>query len=108
MSAERLRAGDFDRRIQIFKPTTIENELGQLSGADVLVATVWAQYVEKLFTKVEAEREAISATEYFLIRWRNDVDETMSIVHDGIKFEIDRIAEYGRRVGLKLYVRSVR
>lgn len=98
-----MQAGKLDRRIVIQTPTATRDGAGQPVKTWGLLATVWAK-VEHLRGKEPFQGEQFNAqrTSVFTIRHRTDVDETMQIIFDGDTYDIQSIAEKGRREGLEI------
>lgn len=98
-----MNAGKLDRRITINTTTTAQDNAGQPIATTVLLATVWA-HVDQLRGREPFQGEQFNAQQLtvFTIRYRSDVDETMSIVHDGETYDIQSIREIGRREGLEI------
>lgn len=100
-----MKAGRLDRRILIQRPVPVRNDTGeQLTGwADV--ASVWASFNRKSGTEEQrAEQRSNRQDVEFEIRYRAGITPTMSVIHDGERYEIDDVGECGegRRDGLLL------
>lgn len=98
-----MNAGKLDRRISIFTTTTARDGAGQPIATAVLLASVWAS-VEQLRGREPFQGDQFNAqqTTIFTIRYRDDIDATMSIAHDGESYDIQSIKELGRREGLEI------
>lgn len=98
-----MQAGTLDRRIVIQTFTTTQDGAGQPVPTPSTLATVWAA-VDSLRGKEPFQGEQFNAqrVSVFKIRWRDDIDETMQIVHDGDTYDIQSIIEVGRREGLEI------
>lgn len=98
-----MRAGRLARRITLLRQTETQGPDGAPIRTWSEVAKVWAELVpvggrERL----QAPQTIAERTARIRIRWRSDVDEQMRIRHDGRLWEIQGIAEIGRREGLEL------
>lgn len=101
-----MDAFKLDRRIVIEQRTDTRNALGEGVPAWTTFATVWAQRVPMRGAELFAAQQVVPQVENKLrIRWRDDLDESMRIVDDGVTYGIQHIAEIGRRDGLEIKVR---
>ena len=98
-----MQAGKLDRRITIQSRTLAKDGAGQPVETWATLCTVWAHF-ESLRGKEPFEGQQFNAqrVSVFMIRWRDDVDETMQIIFDGDTYNIQSIAEKGRREGLEI------
>ena len=98
-----MNAGKLDRRVEIRSQTLSQDNAGQPIPTTVLVATVWA-HAEQLRGREPFQGDQFNAQQLavFQIRWRSDIDETMTITHDGETYDIQSIREIGRREGLEI------
>lgn len=85
-----LAAGDLRHFVVIQRPRAFQNEeTGELETCWVMVAQVYAQIVPssvREFTAAAAEQSEASGR--IVIRYRDDVDATMRIVHRGRAYQI--------------------
>lgn len=98
-----MQAGKLDRRIVIRSHTSAQDGAGQPVETLTMLCTVWA-YVTHLRGPEPFQGQQFNPQRktVFLIRWRDDIDETMQIEHDGETYDIQSIAEKGRREGLEI------
>lgn len=102
-----MLSGKLDRRLRIERDTTSRDASGGLVHAWTELATVWGQALPlKGREFIEAAQFVAGAEIRFRIRWRADVTEAMRIVHDGISYDIQHIAEIGRREGLEILAKK--
>lgn len=108
-----MKAGELDRRILIQRVVALRNDHGEIIMGWVDVATTWASF--KRVSGVEeqkAEQRSNRQQVQFTIRYRADIDPTMSVVYDGERYEIEDVGDAGdgRRDGLVLsgYAREVK
>ena len=89
-----------DRIITIQQLSVTRDSFGAEVETWVDLAQVWASFTPQSAREQfrnESNIEQASNTAAFRIRWRDDVDETMRIVHDGHEWDIEGIIEVGRR-----------
>lgn len=101
-----MRAGDLDRKIVIQTVTESRSGSGAVTDSWSAFATVWAK-VRPLSGREYLAAAQINAevdTE-FTIRWLSGVTPKMRISYDGNIYDIEHIAEIGRREGLKILTR---
>lgn len=97
-----MRAGSLDRRVTLRRPVTTDNAYGEPAPAWTDVATVWAKVVQGAAGEVMARGVAARVDVLFRIRWRTDVTTAWRIVHGADTYDIQSIAEVGRREGLEI------
>lgn len=102
-----LEAGKLDRRVDILAVTTGADDMGGVTHATSVVATVWAEKHDlrgREFYAANADNAEIETR--FRIRYRDDVTAENLISYDGREFEIVSVAEIGRREGLEIMARA--
>jgi SPP1 family predicted phage head-tail adaptor len=96
-------AGTLDRRIVIQQRTDTRDAGGEPVPTWSTLATVWARVTHLRGTEpFQGQQFNAQRFTVFNIRYRDDVDETMQIVHDGETYDIQGVSEVGRRVGLEI------
>lgn len=101
-----LAAGRLDRRIRIERFTVTRDDFNAPSEAWATLTTVWASV--RQFTGYErnlADQVQGHAATVFTIRHSStvaDVNPKDRVVYDGRTFNIEAVAEIGRREGLAL------
>lgn len=104
-----IRAGQLDRMLSLR-----HRVLGtQDSNGSYPDATI-TEYAEVPGRKLEisgreyfaAQQKNAERTVRFLIRYRTDVLNTDRIVCEGISYDIEHVAEYGRREGLEIFAKA--
>jgi head-tail adaptor len=103
-----MKLGKLDRRIRIERdgaPT--HNGYQNVSGEPVTVATVWAQWMPGVGRERFANDENVAtAPGVFVIRWSSrvrDVSPLDRVEFEGRMYDIGRVEEIGRRVGLRIF-----
>lgn len=103
-----MRAGNLDRRITIQTVGTIVDDYGrEVPGGTVDLATVWASMQQQggrefiAADAVQAERKVV-----FRLHYVSGLDEAMTVLHDGMEYDIREVRELGRRQGLELHCTS--
>ena len=98
-----LDAKALDRRIRMERKVSTRDAF----GGEVISYTLRAEVFASVFN--QRGREAFLAQQMtpladieFRIRWRSDVVETDRVVHDGKVYDIQYIAEMGRRRKLRI------
>lgn len=98
-----MEAGKLDRRITIEAPQTTRDEYGQALVQFVPLATCWAEKRDLTGRELLAAKQVVaSAQTKFRIRYRTDFDTTARIVYGDRVYDIEHIAEIGRREGLEI------
>lgn len=104
-----IAAGELDRRLTLQRPiTTIDPALNQpVSAGWQTLATVWAKRTAVAGADaVEGAQPGRTSTHRFLIRWASALSGLTSsdqVACDGVTYQVDRIEEFGRRVGLFIW-----
>ena len=98
-----MKTGTLDRRITINTTTVAQDGAGQPIPTTVVLATVWAK-VDHLRGREPFQGGQFNAQRVtvFTIRYRTDVDETMTIEFDGETYDIQSVTEIGRGEGLEI------
>ena len=105
-----MRAGQLDRQILIMTPPDPEdvNDLGEPAADWTLVATVWAEFRPQSGREIQRPGKTVAeAVDVFVIRYRADVNTAMKVILGPDHYQIQRVAEVGRRQGLELTCRKV-
>lgn len=102
-----MRAGKMDRRIEIFKEVVTRNDSLEHIRTPTLHAEVYADFMQNAFSEryVIQQRKA-EVTAVFLIRWRGDLNPTMWVEYDGLKYDIIGTLEIGRRETLSINAKA--
>ena len=80
-------------RIEIQKFTEVENEVSSLEKGWATFIKCWASKVQ-LKGSINSVADEKIGTEYtyrFKIRYRNDIDESMRVVYDGVIYDIQHV-----------------
>lgn len=102
-----LRAGKLDRQITIERQSETVAESGAVSKTRTPIATVRAELVQQSIDEFLAGfGEAEAGALVFRIRYLAGITTADRVLFDGSAYEIDEIAELGRRRALEL--RTVR
>ena len=91
-----IKVGAMRHRITLTKPSTVVNEKGRRITIWEPVATIWAAVRDvtgREFYVAQANHAEDVVT--FSIRWRNDVDASWRLVHDGTSYDILEVNHLG-------------
>ena len=92
-----------DRFITIEEFTSVQDAFGQETETWTEFATVWAEKVDiKARERFAAAQDIAEETTRFRLRYLLGVSPKMRIVDDGKTYDIEGIAELGRRVGMEI------
>lgn len=101
-----MRAGRLDRRVKIKSQTQTRDSYGGLTRTFQVIAELWAGALPVAGTRLfEAAQFVDGAQIRFELRYREGLDKTMLIEHDGRDYQIIRIDEIGRRRGLYIWAK---
>ena len=102
-AADYVSAQGMDRRVRIERRVVTRDEMGGEAVSYSLRAEVHAQVLRL------RGREAVLAAQVtptadieFRVRWRDDVAQTDRVVHDGQAYDVQYLAEMGRRRKLRI------
>lgn len=106
------KAGQLDRRIRLQRPTTGSNSFGERVAGYVEDAVVFARFVPVTGREefLPSDHHSAKQATVFEIRFRPNVGPRWRVVYDGATYEVEDVAELGRRDGLRLttYARDVK
>lgn len=92
-----------DRRVRIERKVITRDAMGGETVGYTLRATVWASVIHTRGREAFLAAQVTPTSDVeFRIRWRDDVVETDRIVHDGKNYDVQYIAEMGRRRRLRI------
>lgn len=101
-----MRAGDMDRQIVIESATETQNGIGEPVATWSTFATVWAQVMPLRGSEyVAAQAINTEIDTIFRVRWLAGVTTKMRVSYGAQYYDIQYLAEIGRRVGLDLLAR---
>ncbi len=102
--------GELDRLITIRSRVTSQGPVyGELVETWADWKTAWAYADGAGGRELRAARQIAAEIDmHFQIRWIDGLDTTMRIVHEGRTYDIQRIAEVGRRERLDIYAKLTR
>lgn len=103
-----LNPGHLDRRIELQRRVLTQDAQGQQVQSFETYATVWAEKRDiagREYFAAEAVQSQV--TTRFRIRWRSDVLATDRIAYDAKSYDLEQIAEIGRRDGIELLAVAV-
>jgi SPP1 family predicted phage head-tail adaptor len=87
-----MNAGQFRHRIDIQRPITIKDEIGQEKTSWEDVKKVWARIItmqgREYFEAASTQNERITR---FIVRYTTGIDESMRIVHKEKVYEIESV-----------------
>lgn len=103
-----ISAGDLDRRIQLLRRDATKDAGGREVIAWPPRATVWASKrdVSGREQMVAGQLVAEHVTR-FVLRWRADVCTTDRMLVDGVLYDVQHVAELGRREFLQVTAQRV-
>ena len=109
MASRSIPAPRFNRIVQLQRAEIARDSFGGTIETWVDVAEVWASVnqtgVSEKFEN-DANRAIAKRSAQITIRWRPGVLETMRVIHAKLIWDIEGIAEIGRREGLKLFCQT--
>ncbi len=98
-----LDAAALDRRIRIEQRTSTQGADGGEVVVWVLRVELWAQVMHTRGQEaLMAQQHTADAEVEFRIRWRADVRQTDRIVYDSQNYDVQYLAEMGRRRKLRI------
>jgi len=99
-------AAGFDRRIRIEHKVATRDAYGGEAISYALTAEVWAQVIHTRGREAYLAQQVTPSVDIeFRVRWRSDVQETDRIVYDGKHYDVQYLAEMGRRRKLRILAR---
>lgn len=99
-----MRAGRMDRKITFQRKVEARDGYGAITFTWQDVARdVWAEKVEQRGREyLAAKQHTPEMQRIYRVRYRSDVDTTMRVLADGQGWDIQHVAELGRRRGLEI------
>ncbi|WP_170402333.1 phage head closure protein [Ruegeria arenilitoris] len=98
-----IRAGKLDKQITIERETETVAASGAVSKTQAPVATVRAELVQLSADEyLTGFGESDSSSAVFRIRYFSGITTADRVIFDGAAYNIDEIAELGRKRGLEL------
>lgn len=98
-----MRAGRLDRRIRIERATVDRDTHGGKTETWALLMEVYAQVTPLRGRELVAAGQVMPGVETkFTIRWREGILPADRIVYEGVHYDIQHLAEIGRRVALEI------
>lgn len=102
-----MQSGKLDRRVTLQAPTVTKDARGGPVTQWVDQATVWAEVVPLRGREFVETAQVVAGAELKVrMRYRTGVLESWRVVHEGTAYDIQHIAEIGRRDGLELLVKK--
>jgi SPP1 family predicted phage head-tail adaptor len=103
-----MRAGNLDRVIEIQRRSITPDLYGAIIDVWTTIARIRAQKLENTTDDREGARGSTTDTVItFRTRWLDGVTLENRIIYEGKLFQITRIKEVGRRVGLDIMCERV-
>ena len=103
-----MRAGELDRLIVIETPTEGQDDYSARTLTWATFATVWAKVSPVRGREtVAADRALAQADTVFRVYWLSGVTTKMRVSYDGQYYDIQHVAEIGRREGLDILARLI-
>ncbi len=108
-SCDILKGLVFNRPVEVQQVTETQDETGQPVESWATIRTVKAARKDvRGFERLRAQQELAERTSVFTMRWFSGLDAKMRLSHDGLIWDIEGIAELGRRVALEVTATVVR
>ncbi len=87
-----MRSGAMRHRIEIQVYSDMENEVGEITKTWTTYKKLWSEKKQLRGSNTETRgKEGIEYTYRFKIRYRNDLDESMRVIHNGVIYDIKHI-----------------
>lgn len=103
-----MRPGELDRRITFQRRGQTQSPSGAIVPGWVDHVTVWAGFRPTMGReRVQAPQTLATRTGTWRIRWRSDITEDMRFLFRGQPWQIEGIAEIGRREGLEITATAI-
>lgn len=103
-----IRAGKLDRQITIERETETVAASGAVSNAWAEIATVRAELVQRSAEEfLTGFGEADAGGAVFRVRYLAGITTADRVICAGVSYDIDEIAELGRRRGLELHCKRI-
>lgn len=105
-----LAAGNLDRRVTLERYTAVLDDYGGEVRTWIALATVWARVEQRTgYERSASNQVQAGAVTLFTIRWQQalaDLNPKDRILYDGRYWDIESVAELGRRVGFQIAARA--
>lgn len=102
-----MNIGPMDRRIQLLEEDMHPDDRGHPVPTLMLIAEVWAQAIPiRGQERFSADQMVAKADVRFRIRYRGDVRPTQQLRFDGRLYDVQEVAELGRREGLEVLAQA--
>lgn len=87
-----MNIGEMKHKIEIQTYSEVENEVGETIKKWIKYKRLWAGKKQlRASNTFDGNKEGIEYTYRFKVRYREDLDESMRIVHKGIIYDIKHI-----------------
>lgn len=87
-----MNIGSMRHRIEIQIYSDVENEVGEITKQWTTYKKLWAEKKQLRSSNTnDSDKEGIEYIYRFKVRYREDLDESMRIVHKGIIYDIKHI-----------------
>ncbi len=104
-----MRAGRLDRRVTLQRRVITRDAAGGAIETWTSAFSCWAERRDvRGSERLEAGAEVATHEATFRIRWRAGIDATWRLVEGTVAWDVEGIAELGRRDGLELTCRRTR
>lgn len=96
------RTGELDQRVEFKQPSYVVDSVGGRTKTFVTNFSCWAKVKAKSGREYNDNDQVEASGNYtFVIRWRDDFDETNQIIWNGQAYNIHFVSQMG---GRKLYL----
>ena len=103
-----MRAGELNFRVKFYAKTVTTDEFGSSAETFTYSFSAWA---EEIYVRgdliISNDEKFWSGVKFLKVRYRADILENMQVDHEGQRFRITYIEEYGKKEGLKLTIQKI-
>lgn len=104
-----LKGKIFNRVVEVQQATEARDDFGQPIETWVTIRTVKADRKDvRAWERFRSDQELAARTSVFTMRWFSGLDAKMRLSHDGLIWDIEGLAELGRRVALEVTATAAR
>lgn len=101
-----MYSAKMDRQISIIRRDQTQNDYGEVTFTDVLIANVWANVTPIGGRETFMASQIVPEAKFkILIRYRTDINPSYKIIFNAVEYDIAHIAEIGRKEGLEVLVK---
>lgn len=98
-----MEFGTMDKRIALQSNVETRLDNGEISDGYQTYAEVWAEKRELAAREINTSgMEQAQEKVIWIVRWTSSIEENHCVLHDGKRYDIERIREIGRKRRLEL------